>query len=79
MKTQWYKGLDSDAKKEIQLHFNGSVMLRRRLTEILEGKVVSKDRESMDATQYENPNWAYKQADAQGYKRAINEIISLIT
>lgn len=78
MKTAWTKGLEPDAAKEIKLHFNGGVQLRKRLSHILDDKINTKERESMKSSEYENPNWAYKQADAQGYKRAMKEILSLI-
>lgn len=78
MKTAWSKGLEEDAAKEIKLHFNGSVQLRKRLTTMLNEKIDSKLRESMNISDYDNNNWAFKQADAQGYRRALSEIISLI-
>ena len=47
--------------------------------DILEGKLDEKERSDMSADGYECANWAYKMADSQGYKRALAEIISLIT
>lgn len=78
MKSAWKKGLEPDAAKEIQLHFNGSVQLRKRLTQMLSEKMAAKDRVAMSDVEYDIAGWAYKQADTQGYKRAMSEIISLI-
>lgn len=78
MKTQWYKGLDSDAKEEMINHYKGSGILRKRLSQIIEDKIDAKTRESLNASDYELSNWAYKQADSVGYRRALQEIISLI-
>lgn len=78
MKTIWTKGLEPDAKDEMKLHFNGSAQLRKRLGSILNEKIDAKNRESMKDDAYDNPSWAFKQADAQGYKRAMTEILSII-
>lgn len=79
MKTVWIKGLDIDAQEEIQLSYQAGGRLRARLAEIVADKMDAKVREAMSAVEYENPNWAYKQADSQGYLRALKEITSLIT
>jgi hypothetical protein len=79
MKTQWVKGLEEDAVKEMELHFNGSAQLRKRLKALIEDKIDAKERKGLGESEYECPNWAFKQADAQGYKRALFEIISLIS
>ena len=78
MKTVWTKGKDKQEVDDIRSTFKASLIIRARLAEILDGKVSVAERASMDADNYDCPNWAYKQADAQGYKRALSEIISLI-
>lgn len=78
MKTAWTKGLETDSKAEMKLHFNGGVQLRKRLGTILNEKIDAKNREAMKDDAYENSSWAFKQADSQGYKRAMSEILSLI-
>ena len=80
MKTTWTKGVsDKQAKDEIRQSFKSSLFLRARLAEMLADKAEEKDRACMNTEGYECANWAYKMADAQGYKRALSEIISLIT
>ena len=78
MKTVWTKGLEADAAKEMKLHFKGGLQLRKRLTSLCSEKIDAKDRTCMKDSEYENAGWAYKQADAQGYKRALKEIMSLL-
>ena len=78
MKTSWTKGLDVDEKKEVTLSFNASAVLRLRLEALLEEKIVSADKDSYSKEGYDCPNWAYKQADLAGYKRAIKDTISLL-
>ena len=80
MKTAWIKGvLDKQIEQDIRSTFKSSLVVRRRLAEILEGKIYSKEQSGMCSDEYDCPNWAYKQADSQGYKRALSEIISLIS
>lgn len=80
MKTAWIKGInDKQVEQDIRSTFKASLVVRKRLAEMLDGKVAAVDRASMDADGYDCANWAYKQADAQGYKRALFEIISLIS
>lgn len=78
MKTLWTKGLEADAKKEMALHFNSSAQLRKRLEHILADKASSADRKSMADDAFDNGNWAYKQAYTQGYRRAMQEISSIL-
>lgn len=78
MKVQWTKGLEADAAKEIKLHFKSGLQLRKRLATLCREKMDAKDRACMNDTGYDSAGWAYKQADAQGYKRAFKEILSLI-
>jgi len=77
MKTSWLQGLDEQGVKDIKSSFKASPRLRRRLTEICESKIDT----SLSTTkkQYDNPNWAYMQADNLGYRRALEEIISLLS
>lgn len=79
MKLGWLNGIkDSDRKKEIRQSFESSVVMRKRMLEILERKMRESWVASIDEKGYDTPNWAYKQADARGYERAMREIMSLI-
>jgi len=80
MKTTWTKGIkDAQSKEDIRASFKSSAVLRARLAEMLDVKIAEKERSNMNAEGYECANWAFKMADSQGYKRALIEIISLIT
>ena len=78
MKTALTKGLDKDASKEIENAFGASALLRKRYAEILESKIKLSEKEDRSKEGYNCPNWAYKQADSQGYRRAIREVLSLL-
>jgi len=80
MKTSWVKGVtEKQEKEEIKSSFKSSAYIRARLAEMLARKMQEKEKACMSDDGYECANWAHKMADAQGYKRALSEIISLIT
>lgn len=75
MKVVWTKGLDEDAKKEMETDYKSAVYLRKRLIRILEDKIEIIRKENLSTDAYDCPNWALKQADQVGYERALTEII----
>lgn len=79
MKSTWTKGLTPEQTTEIRKDFVGAIILRKRLQLILEEKMKSSRDVGMAKETYENPNWAYLQADSRGFERALSEIISLIS
>lgn len=79
MKTAWSSGIkDADRKKEIKQAFLAAIVMRKRLIEMLQKKQDSSIKGSRSEDAYESPNWALKQADARGYERALQEVMSLL-
>lgn len=78
MKEVWTKGLSSDAVKEMELAYRSALVLRKRLTEVLEDKQRKKINASLNDKTYDTQNWAYKQADRQGYATAIKDVLALL-
>ena len=78
MKVSWTKGVDKELQVDIRQNYKESLVLRRRLQVLLDEKIALSQKASRAKDSYENPNWAYLQADARGYERALSEIISLI-
>ena len=78
MKSSWTNGLSAEKKAEITAAFNYSGIIRKRLSEILNKKQESVRQERLKDSGYSDANWAYKQADAVGYQRAIEEILQII-
>jgi hypothetical protein len=78
VKISWLKGLTEEERVELEQLFSASLVVRKKLTEILEGKVRSADRRSVSIESYESPSWVYTQADTNGYIRALREVITLI-
>jgi hypothetical protein len=77
MKLNWIKGLSEQEKGEIKLLFSSNARLRAHIVKMLLEKKMSMHKKATLEIAYESPNWALKQADAVGYERAIQEIISL--
>lgn len=76
MKTTWTKGVDSQLEADIKSAFKSATVVRSRLTDICKEKIESAS--STNKAQYDCPNWCYQQADLIGYKRALEEVISLL-
>jgi hypothetical protein len=79
MKTSWLANLTEQQKEEVRLNFLHSGVVRERLTAILNAKIETNERELVTKEMYDSPSWALRQADGVGYKRAMNEVISLLT
>lgn len=78
MKVNWTAGLDEVRRNDIRQSFKASLVMRKRLLELLEKKMKESWASSIAEDSYESPNWALKQADARGYERAMKEIMSLV-
>jgi hypothetical protein len=78
MKISWTKGLLKDTALSVRQNYKESLVLRRRLVDMLEEKVRLSMRASRAEAAYENPNWALMQADSRGYERAMQEVVGLI-
>ena len=80
MNSAWLKGVTkgSEYEKDIRAAFKESLLIRKRLIEVLEEKyqVAAKDR--LSSSGYESPGWAHYQADAIGYARALQEIMKIL-
>lgn len=79
MKTSWTKGLTPEKQEEIKREFKSSSLLRERLAVLVQDKIDASIKASRSKDEYANSNWAYLQADARGYERALSEVISLIS
>lgn len=79
MQILWTSHLkDQKEKEDFKLYVKSSGRVLDRLKQILKDKqeAIEKGKGEED---YKNPSWAYLQADRNGAKRVLEEIISLIT
>lgn len=77
MKLVWTRGLEEDAAKEIALEFKSSRVLRKRMIEIALDKFSESEASARKMDNYDSA-WPYKQAESNGYRRAMQEIIYLL-
>lgn len=78
MKTIWYSHLkNAEEQEQFKKNVLGSKIVLDKLKEIVYTK--GKSRESTTVKDYDSPSWAYRQADAVGYQRALDEITSILT
>lgn len=78
MKQEWTRGESEESAQHIRAEFRGSAVLRNKLIDILMKKQETARKSTILKDAYNVPNWAYLQADAVGYQRALDEIISFI-
>jgi hypothetical protein len=77
MKSILIQGLEEDRATEIRADFLSALLLRKRIVEVLNGKIESK-RTSV-SRDYDNPNWSNKVAHSFGYEEALKEVISILS
>jgi hypothetical protein len=78
MKKSWTTGVETELARDIRANFSQSLVVRRRLAELLEAKAQESLKESRSKGNYASNIWAYLQADARGYERALQEVMELI-
>lgn len=80
MITAWTQNLSSDEeKKQFEDAVRSSKPILDRLAEILKGDQTNLTRREVSPSVYDNPNWAYRQAHANGYSACINNILTLLS
>jgi len=78
MKTILTAGITKEQSEIVTKEFQQCPAFRERLIAVLNGKKESLRSEATSKTSYDKPSWGYFQADANGYERAISEVISLL-
>lgn len=79
MKSSLFKGLDEQGVKDVSASFLSSKPYRDQIIKLLEEEIDGIRLQSVKSSSYDNPNWAYKQADAIGYERGLRKLISLLS
>lgn len=77
MQTVWYQHLrNKEEQEKFKQIVQSSKITLDRLNEIVYTMI--KSGESTSEEDYESPSWAYRQADRNGYIRALQTITKLI-
>ncbi len=77
IKTAWFKNKTAREKEEITYVLQNNVLLREALFSILDQMREAEERKEIQSNQYENPSWAYRQADINGAKRVLQDVRAL--
>lgn len=72
MQTIWFKGLSKEDKEKRKQFLLANAEVFELLKEVLE------DNFEEHTPDYDNPSWAYKQADTNGANRMLRRVLSLI-
>jgi len=75
MKLEWFLG-ETGPKEKVNLR--GMLLANRDSLDHLKKVLAKKVKETSTTSDYDNPSWAYWQADRNGYNRGIKEVISLL-
>lgn len=72
MKTAWFKGVKTDEEKTKR---EASVRASSHILDLIKD-LMDEDERSLSNSEiaskvYDNPNWAYRQADVNGYRRCL--------
>ena len=74
----WTANLSPEEEKEFAIKLREASDVFERLSSILDQRVKSLVSKQISSNTYDSPSWAYIQADAIGYQRAIQEVLELI-
>ena len=75
----WTKHLQTvKEKEEFEKDVYGSKRILNHLMLLLNEEENTLDRTEMDVKAFDNPNWAYKQAYKNGYRKAISILKTMI-
>jgi hypothetical protein len=80
MISAWTKHLKTeDEKTRFKNSVLGSKLVLERLQDLLKEVEAGADSIESDPTKYDTPGWAYRQADRNGFRRALKAVQKLIT
>lgn len=80
MISAWTKHLkNQEDKEEFEKYIRGSRRLLERLEILLSEMNQDVENSETSPRSYDNPNWAYRQAHANGFKQCVKMIQKLIT
>lgn len=80
MITAWYKHLDTDEDiNNFKKTVISSAAVLDRQNEIMDEMEADLNRQELNPTVYDKPNWDYRQADNNGYRRCLKQLRTLVT
>lgn len=78
--SQIGKHIEGTAKAKNDLYSSENVRaFVKALTKYLDEKIKTEEIKALSTSTYDSPNWALLQADKNGYNRALNDLIKLLS
>lgn len=78
MNSRWTSHLKGSDKENFESVLNNSRMLLDRLKTILEQEEAAVDNSDTSIEDFEEPNWAYKQAFRNGQRNILKKLYTLV-
>lgn len=79
MDVAWTRGKSEEEKKLYIESLKRAKWAFDDLNKLVDSNLRGVESAEGKTIAYDNPNWAFRQADANGYKRALRDIKNLIT
>jgi len=79
MKTDWWKHLPTNQQAERKETVERSKLMREATLDVVQQKLKDLEKLQESKSNYESPAWPMLQADYIGYRRALHEMIDLLT
>lgn len=79
MITAWTQGLNEEDQGQLKKQIKNSKGVLDRIIEIMDRDENALNRRESTSSVYDSPNWDYRQADANGYRRCLREYKQLLT
>lgn len=78
-KSDWFIDVSGKEKDELIYVLQNNPILIQAFLKILDRMEKEEARSETQLSEYDNPSWAYKQADRNGAKRIISKVRALFT
>lgn len=78
MISAWTKHLPEEEKDRFKNSVLGSKLVLNRLQALINEMKEDAERTELDTRVYDIPNWDYRQADTNGFKRALKLVSKII-
>lgn len=79
LNSDWFRNTNSKQKEELEYVLRNNSTLVQSILDILTRYENEELRSQISSSQYDNPSWAYKQADVNGARRALAKVRALFT
>lgn len=77
--ADWFQNRSGKEKEDIEYLLRNNSVLIEAFLEILTRYEQQEIRSEISTSQYDNPSWAYKQADTNGARRAFAKVRALFS